>query len=151
MKAKVYAAYGSNMNIQQMKRRCPNAQVIGTGELTGYTLTFRGKQNGVANVERQSEGVVPVVLWHITQDCEKALDRYEGYPRLYEKKNVTVGTKIGEQEAMLYVMAEEYEAMPALPHERYLEMIRQGYRDHDLNTMVLEQAVENAKAKVDSL
>jgi len=52
METKIYAAYGSNMNLKQMKKRCPKAKVIGKGELHDYKLTFRGKQTGVANVER---------------------------------------------------------------------------------------------------
>jgi len=78
---KNYAAYGSNMNIEQMEKRCPKAKVIGEGELLGYKLTFRGGRGGVANVERSSQKRVPIVLWAITEECERALDRYEGYVR----------------------------------------------------------------------
>jgi len=127
METIIYAAYGSNMNFAQMKRRCPKAKVIGKGELYGYKLNFRGKQTGVANVERKSDGRVPIVLWAITKECEQALDRYEGYPTLYKKEPVTVATAAGEQTAMLYVMVKEYEKMPALPSEHYFEIIRQGY------------------------
>jgi len=73
---KIYAAYGSNMHLEQMKKRCPKAKVIGKGELLGYKLTFRGGQAGVANVERSNRKHVPIVLWSITKECELALDRY---------------------------------------------------------------------------
>ena len=42
MKEKIYCAYGSNMNLEQMSHRCPNAKVIGKGKLENYKLTFRG-------------------------------------------------------------------------------------------------------------
>lgn len=140
MDTKIYAAYGSNMNLKQMKLRCPKAKVIGRGVLEGFKLTFRGKQTGVANVERSSEGRVPIVLWAITKDCERALDRYEGYPTLYKKEQVTIMTDAGEQEAMVYVMAKQYEKMPALPSEHYFEIIREGYEDNKIEAAPLLQA-----------
>ena len=33
MSTKIYAAYGSNMNIEQMSKRCPKAILLGTGKL----------------------------------------------------------------------------------------------------------------------
>lgn len=116
METKIYAAYGSNMNLKQMKKRCPKAEVIGKGELLGYKLTFRGKQTRVANVEQSKNDSVHIVLWAITKECEKALDRYEGYPRLHKKEVVTIAMADGDEEAMLYVMAKEYEkCRPCLP------------------------------------
>jgi gamma-glutamylcyclotransferase (GGCT)/AIG2-like uncharacterized protein YtfP len=142
---KIYAAYGSNMNLAQMKMRCPKAKVIGNGELAGYKLTFRGRNNGVANVERDPAGCVPIVLWTITGECERALDRYEGYPTLYKKEIVRVTTATGEQEAMLYVMAKQYESMPALPIGHYFEIIRQGYEDNGIDVLPLQEALLKTK------
>jgi hypothetical protein len=52
MKKTIYAAYGSNLNLEQMAHRCPNATVLGTGELSDYQLLFRGHPSGaVATVE----------------------------------------------------------------------------------------------------
>ena len=133
MKGKFYAAYGSNMNISQMSNRCPKAKVVGNGKLVGYKLTFRGKNFGVANVEKVEIGEVPIVLWEITAEFEQALDRYEGYPNLYIKENVRISTTNEEVEALIYVMVAEYEAMSAIPHERYFEVIRQGYKDNNID------------------
>lgn len=148
MEAKIYAAYGSNMNLAQMKKRCPKAKVIGKGDLNGYKLTFRGRHAGVANVEKYEADSVPIVLWAITKECEKALDRYEGYPTLYKKEIVSIATANGAQEAMVYVMAKQYESMPALPSEHYFEIIRQGYQDNQIDTAVLIEAVKNTKAQL---
>jgi len=148
VETKIYAAYGSNMNLEQMKRRCPKAKVVGKGELQDYKLTFRGKQAGVANVERSSQGIVPIVLWAITRDCERALDRYEGYPTLYKKEEVSVATNAGEQDAMLYVMAKQYEGMPAMPSEHYFEIIRQGYQDNEIDTAPLVEAFKTTQVEI---
>jgi len=73
---RLYIAYGSNMNIEQMSHRCPTAAVIGTSELQDYRLLFRGGHaNAVATVEPHEGGNVPVVVWEITTADEAALDR----------------------------------------------------------------------------
>ena len=148
MEKKVYAAYGSNMNLVQMKKRCPKATVIGKGELHGYKITFRGRHAGVANVEKHEADSVPIVLWAITKECEKALDRYEGYPTLYKKETVTIAAANGAQEAMVYVMAKQYESMPAIPTEHYFEIIRQGYQDNDIDTAPLNKALVNTRVEL---
>ncbi|CQR73803.1 AIG2-like family protein [Sporomusa ovata DSM 2662] len=148
METKIYAAYGSNLNLKQMKKRCPKTKVIGKGELFDYKLTFRGKQTGVANVERNAGCSVPVVLWTITKDCEQELDRYEGYPRLYGKEVVTVSTADGERAALVYVMARQYETMPVIPSEYYFEIIRQGYRDNGIDIEPIVVALSEAKAEI---
>ena len=43
-KEKLYIAYGSNLNLGQMKYRCPTAKVAGTSEIKDYKLLFRGSK-----------------------------------------------------------------------------------------------------------
>ncbi len=139
---KIYAAYGSNMNIQQMKMRCPKAKLLGTGTIEGYRLTFRGSGRGVANIEKIEGRTVPIVLWEITGRCEKSLDIYEGYPRLYVKKDVEIINSNGEKiKAFVYVMTEEYVDSPALPSTNYLDSIWQGYMENELDISVLRKAM----------
>ncbi|HHX61087.1 MAG TPA: gamma-glutamylcyclotransferase, partial [Epulopiscium sp.] len=129
-KMKTYAAYGSNMNLKQMKKRCPKAKVIGVGILNDYKLTFRG--NGHANIEASDGFQVPIVLWEITPTCERALDRYEGYPNYYIKKPILVETKSGSKKAMAYVMTSNYEKLKATPTATYYDIICQGYLDNHI-------------------
>ena len=140
MKNKIYAAYGSNMNLSQMAVRCPHSRVIGTGILENYKLTFRGRSSGVANIERCKRKEVPIVLWEITPTCEIALDRYEGFPNLYTKVKIEVETKRGTVEAMAYVMTERYEKMAAQPNEYYYSVIAEGYEDNGIPLDALDDA-----------
>ena len=140
MKNKIYAAYGSNMNLAQMAVRCPHSRVIGTGRLEDYKLTFRGRGSGVANVERSRGRDVPIVLWEITPTCEIALDHYEGYPNLYTKQDIRVKTKNGKIKAMVYVMTERYEKMPAEPSEYYYALIAEGYEENGIELDALDDA-----------
>ena len=52
MEDRYYFAYGSNMNLEQMKYRCPAAEVVENVRLEDYRLAFRGRApgNGVATV-----------------------------------------------------------------------------------------------------
>ena len=91
MTGRRYIAYGSNLNRGQMALRCPDAKVVGTGEIKDYELLFRGNRNGaVATVEPKKGESVPVLIWEISPRDEFNLDRYEGYPRLYGKEMLEV-------------------------------------------------------------
>ena len=46
MKDRYYFAYGSNMNLEQMKYRCPAAEVVENVRLENYRLAFRGRAPG---------------------------------------------------------------------------------------------------------
>ena len=58
-----YFAYGSNLDLLQMKRRCPLSKLISKGKLPDYRLTFNryaeGWDGGVADV-------IPVSYTHLT-------------------------------------------------------------------------------------
>ena len=81
MEETLYFAYGSNINLEQMEHRCPDAQLVGPVTLQNYELQFRG--SGFATVAPKKGSVVHGLLWKLTPSCEQSLDRYEGYPRHY--------------------------------------------------------------------
>lgn len=138
-----YFAYGSNCNLEQMARRCPKAKKVGAVTLDGYKLTFNGKHSGtgVASIKRKKGAIVNGLLWEITQECEKSLDIYEGFPHLYTKKTVTVKTADGtEIEAMVYVMTSKYNA-PALPSQAYYWGIRDGFIENGIDPHTLQVAL----------
>jgi hypothetical protein len=91
---RLYIAYGSNINLEQMAYRCPNSKVVGTRMIPDYELEFRG----VATIVPKEGAEVPVLLWEIDQRDEISLDRYEGFPRMYRKElfEVEVDGKIRE-------------------------------------------------------
>ena len=92
MEDRYYFAYGSNMNLEQMKYRCPAAEVVENVRLEDYRLAFRGRApgNGVATVLPEKGSCVEGVLWKITEACEKSLDFYEGFPSFYRKESIRV-------------------------------------------------------------
>ena len=102
-----YFAYGSNMNLGQMRFRCPDAEVVGNVRLEDYRLAFRGRTpgNGVATVLPEKGSYVDGVLWKITEACEKNLDFYEGFPNFYGKETIQVKDQAGAlREVFVYTM-----------------------------------------------
>ena len=135
----LYFAYGSNIDLKQMARRCPAAQVVGPATLENYELAFRG--SGFATIVPKKGSVVHGLLWSITPLCEQALDRYEGYPCHYTKEPVSVRTADGAAvSAMVYIMAEPLCRQPALPSETYYGIIRRGFKENHLSVSSLEDA-----------
>ncbi|MFA5546523.1 MAG: gamma-glutamylcyclotransferase family protein [Sphaerochaetaceae bacterium] len=140
-KRKTYLAYGSNMNLDQMEWRCPNAAVQGTSTLHNWALTFRGpRRDGVATIEKKEGFNVGVLLWSITDECEQSLDRYEGYPHLYHKETVTVTLDGDEIEAMVYIMNDVYPY--AIPGPYYYKTLVDGYADCGFDKALLDEAIE---------
>jgi len=141
MKDKLYIAYGSNLNLPQMTKRCPTAKVVGASEIKDYALLFRGGKNGaVATVEPCEGASVPVLLWKITPKDEAALDIYEGYPSLYDKETMELTLDGKTVSAMVYVMTPGHRL--GYPSDFYYNTIREGYKTSGFDTAVLEQAVE---------
>lgn len=79
---KYYLAYGSNLNIRQMKFRCPTAKIVGTAIIKDYELLYKGSKTGsYLTIEKKKGSVVPVAVWEVTKSDERSLDTYEGATR----------------------------------------------------------------------
>jgi len=143
MAKKLYVAYGSNLNKEQMKYRCPTAKFYGIGELQGYELQFKGRENTAFATIAPKEGAsVPVGLWEIQTRDERALDMYEGFPSHYFKEDVLVQVGSKEVSAMVYVM--NLRMNFNLPSPSYYATVHQGYRDCGLDISALEQALQSS-------
>ena len=139
MEETLYFAYGSNINLEQMAHRCPDAQIVGPVTLENYELQFRG--SGFATVAPKKGSTVHGLVWKLTPNCEQSLDRYEGYPRHYTKQTVTVKDAAGaEIPVMVYIMAEPYCRQPALPSPYYYRVIQRGFEANGLPVESLQAA-----------
>lgn len=136
---KLYIAYGSNLNLEQMAHRCPTAQVVGAATLKNWRLMFYS----VATIERHKGGKVPVLVWRIQPGDERALDRYEGWPCLYRKERLRVTVNGRRVYAMVYIMNTENRHY-CVPGSGYLWTIHQGYLDADFDLKILLKAVEDS-------
>ena len=129
-----YFAYGSNLHHLQMKRRCPNCQFIKKMALKNYDLTFRSKY-GAADIQRKKGKKVYGALYTISKAAERRLDIYEEYPTLYKKKFF----KYQGKKVMTYIMPRKTKLVS--PTKRYINIIRQGYKDCKINMKSLNVAL----------
>lgn len=139
-KDRLYIAYGSNLNLKQMARRCPTAEIIGTAMLRNWRLRFRGGRCcAVATIERQNGGKVPVLVWQLQPSDEQALDGYEGWPYLYRKEQLRITVNGKRVSAMAYRMNDA--ARPYhIPSDAYFDSIYEGYKDAGFDTDILFRA-----------
>ena len=131
----LYFAYGSNLNHFQMKRRCKDSIFLKKINLSNFKLTFRSKYRA-ADIEPKKNSIVPGALFEISKSDEKKLDVYEDYPVLYKKYYFTYYSK----KVMTYTMTKK--TLFAYPTERYLNVVRRGYKDCNLDNHILKKALK---------
>ena len=140
-----YIAYGSNINIQRMRLRCPDAEPLGTTMLKGWELMFKKSMTGAyLTIEENPAGSVPAVIWAVSAEDEKTLDRCEGYPVCYYKRRIKVqyrGILTGRTRTVkgfVYLMPEEREY--GIPSDRYMDICITGYRTFKFDKRPLYEA-----------
>lgn len=137
----LYFTYGSNLNMLQMKKRCPDSVPIAKVKLKGCELVF----NRVADIIKSPKGVVHGAVYEVSHIDIKNLDIYEGYPKLYKKINVEVEDDKGKTyEAFVYVMVRKGVEEPS---GAYYKTIKQGFKDWELPTDTLIKAREESIRK----
>lgn len=139
---KNYIAYGSNMDLEQMAFRCPDAELIGKGKIKNFRLMFKGSQSGnYATIEPEKNFEVPILLWKISKRDEERLDRYEGCPNFYYKTELEVEMENGETKTgMVYIMHEERKL--GLPSVEYYSVLFNAYLKFGFNENILDDALE---------
>lgn len=140
--SRFYFAYGSNLSLEQMQKRCPGSEPLRSHRLPGYRLVLRG----VANIELSQGAEIHGAIYSITESDERILDGYEGFPTLYTKGAFTAQIAEADEEVTFYeLVARRYK--PA--REGYVEIIRTGFRDWNLPVESLQEAVRDAEDRGD--
>ncbi len=130
----LYFAYGSNLNLFQMKKRCKDSVLVKKIKLKNFKLTFRSKYRA-ADIEPKKDSFVPGALFEISKSDERKLDVYEDYPNLYKKYYFFYyGKKV-----MTYTMVKK--SSFRFPTERYLNIVKRGYKDCNLEKDYLKKAL----------
>ena len=141
---KYYIAYGSNMSVEQMAGRCPDAELLGTAVLDGWRLAFKG----YATIEKKEGYRTPVLVWRISERDEESLDRYEGFPSLYFKEQIPVRIDAMEGfsagiEGMAYIM--DPRRMESPPSRYYHTVLEDAYRVFAFDMGILERALRESE------
>lgn len=146
-------AYGSNLNEERMKKRCPKAEVFGTSMIYGYRLLFKQSMTGAyATIEQDANCCVPVLVYKMTADDEQRLDRFEGYPKYYYKRDFLLPVwglngrkKKLRRNCIAYIM-HEYRLLSE-PGEEYFDLLDSGYERWGFDKGCLVKAMEDSIGK----
>ena len=138
---KYYIAYGSNLSVEQMADRCPDAKIAGQAVLAGWELLFRGCATIAPNPKKNT----PVLVWEISERDEGNLDLYEGYPNYYRKEdlNIELLRERAEPEmvtAMVYIMENDFGRRS--PSRYYYKVLHDGYKAFHFPMHILEGALK---------
>jgi gamma-glutamylcyclotransferase (GGCT)/AIG2-like uncharacterized protein YtfP len=142
----LYFAYGSNLDPEQMRSRCPDAIVVGLAALRDHRLSFPRNSEawggGTCGFQLAHGETVWGVLFDVSEECLRSLDAFEGFKgpgdqhNLYDREQVTVElTRPDDGSVPRRVRASAYVARPSNPSppsRRYLETILRGARHHRL-------------------
>lgn len=145
MAKKLYMAYGSNLSVEQMATRCPDARIIGKAVLKDWKLVFKLH----ADIEPCVGCEVPVLIWKISAGDEHRLDQYEGYPFYYRKQEIPVtmtdlkGNHPRKVSAMVYTMTDGRDVR--MPMKGYWDVLDEGYTRFGFDRSILRNALRNAK------
>ena len=148
-----YLAYGSNLNVRQMKFRCPTARVVGTAVIEDYQLLFKGSKSGsYLTIEPKEGSQVPVAVWSVEESDEAALDRYEGFPTFYYKKEMQIvvkGINTGKErlrDTFVYIMHEDRPI--GIPSWHYVETCITGYSTFGFDESLLMKAIRKSRREL---
>lgn len=130
-----YFSYGMNTNLSSMALRCPNARSLGAAILPHYAFEFKRFATVTPHMDNEVQGV----LWEITDECERSLDRLEGYPTYYGKINVWVEHEGELIPCMTYLMYPEEEL--EYPSDSYVDMLTEGYESHGISVDQINHAL----------
>ena len=146
---KYYLAYGSNLNVEQMQFRCPDATIVGTAVIPDYELLFKGSLTGAyLTIEPRQGAQVPGGVWEVSLADELKLDRYEGFPNFYYKKEIRLPVtdihkgKTRLHDAFVYIMHEDRKL--GIPTDMYVRTCLEVYKDFGFDTAFLFEAYDKS-------
>ncbi len=127
---KYYLAYGSNLNVEKMKKRCPSAKIVGSTILGNYELVSWHYLNIIDKPGSQ----VYIGVWEFDETEEYLLDMYEAYPRLYRKEIIPFDLNGKKELGLIYFMNNKDETPPT---EEYIKECLEGYDDFNFDKDIL--------------
>jgi cation transport regulator ChaC len=147
----LYFAYGSNLDQQQMRSRCPSATVVGRAWLPSHRLVFKGWSGGwggaVASIEPAEGCSVEGAVYQIHDENDVLwLDHFEGCPTVYrcERVRVTLGDHETRMRCWTYV---KNTGDAGWPSTRYANTVAAGLKSHGHGTTTLATALARIPAQ----
>lgn len=141
-----YFTYGSNMDISQIKNRCPSAIQVGVGKIKGYDIVFNRKgsyrDGGVSSIEPQLDSEVYGMVFEMSKVDLNELDRIED-PKAYVRKTMQVDViNKGIFDSEIYIAIPE---KPTEADQEYLNIIINAAEKAELPIRYIERLKQYKK------
>ena len=143
-------AYGSNLSEARMRQRCPGAEAFGTSVIVGYRMLFKQSMTGAyATIEQDANSCVPVLIYRMTAADEARLDRFEGYPKYYYKREFfqpvwnLKGHRLKKRRTCIAYIMHEHRLLGE-PSTDYFRLLDDGYDRWGFDKEALDAALENS-------
>jgi gamma-glutamylcyclotransferase len=122
----LYFAYGSNLEASQMTDRCPSSRALAVATLKGYRLDFTRfsacRRGGVADIVPASGARVQGLIYELSPQDLRRLDRIEGTPDFYRRVTCEVESASAEvYRVWVYEVVNKCGHVP--PHRDYLALL----------------------------
>lgn len=131
----------------------PGSKAQRLGKIPDYKLLYKGSKTGsYLTIEPKEGAYVPVGVFTVTPEDEKKLDRYEGFPRFYYKKEMKIRMwdqvlqKYRTVDAFVYIMHEDRPF--GVPSPTYVATCMEGYADFEFDEQLLEDAFSRSMTEV---
>lgn len=134
-------AYGMNTNLTSMMLRCSNAKCLGKAFLADYRLEFRYHLDIVESKFDRVEGV----LWELDADDLKLIDEVEGYPEYYSRYLLQPYKKTYSNTYPAWTYAMWSKPKLQVPDDRYLNVVLEGYKQNNLDSLQVHEALSRAQ------
>ncbi|HNU47179.1 MAG TPA: gamma-glutamylcyclotransferase [Bacteroidia bacterium] len=147
-------AYGSNMNINRLKKRVPSATRVCNASLDGYSFAFNKKSNDGSvkgNIEQTNNTNDKVwgVVFAIDEKEKDTLDEAEGLGKGYYETVIEVLGKDGQLiKAQVYIADSDAIDNSLHPYDWYKEYVVSGAKENELPEDYRGK-LENFQAKED--
>jgi gamma-glutamylcyclotransferase (GGCT)/AIG2-like uncharacterized protein YtfP len=139
-----YFAYGSNMNWEQMQRRCPSAKFVCVAALKNYRFAIarhsRLRNCGTANIFAEAGSEVWGIVYDVSEQELAVLDGFEDGYRREKVQVLSTGDGQSSVEVLVYI-AEKEDSVP-LPSSEYRQLIIAGakyWNIPEIYLLMLEQ------------
>ncbi|MCJ1361169.1 hypothetical protein MMC16_000267 [Acarospora aff. strigata] len=130
----LYLAYGSNLRLSQMEKRCPSSPYVGVALLRDWRWIINTR--GYANIVPSPGDVVYGLVYKLTEEDEGRLDAKEGVPDVYGKRIMDfefwadgqdLGTRGMMKAGVVYVDEKVVQEGP--PQQEYVFRMNRGVED----------------------
>jgi gamma-glutamylcyclotransferase (GGCT)/AIG2-like uncharacterized protein YtfP len=130
----LYFAYGSNMDVAQMRSRVPGSRLLGAAYLSEHAFLFSGYSQtwggAVANVTPKLRSRVFGVVYELPAGGLARLDGFEGYPAHYQRKQATVRFANGRGRFVAELYYKRVLAAAAPPSPEYVKTLLAAIKRH---------------------